>query len=478
MLRHIEPRILSLMPCRLPALTLLVGFTILGGQVVAADQAVCPTEVLTIQIDPRDHRTLYVGTRLDGLLRSRDAGMTWTPLIEPRVESVSALLFDPTNASSVYGATYGEYLFKSSDGGATWARKTRGLIPSYCTFPCFNSLEFYGLAADPGMPSTIYAVAFSLYRSRDGGSNWDKINFAPGVEQWGASAILVVPAPDPVIYVAADALPNEYAIFKSTDHGATWSATSQAPPTQVFSLIVDPSDPAVLYAGTTQGVFKSADRGDHWGPFSGGLPIRQPYDFPVRHLAADQNNPGTLYASADFYRIFKSTDHGESWVPSQQGLEAERVNATAIDPTDSPVVYAATWSGLFRSSDGGANWQRTFDLGTTPIILGTEPAGYYESGDGSSGSILTVIGKGFDDGSVVSWNGSPRQTSLSSCTRLAVQIPSEDTAEPGIAWLTVTRSDGTRSDPFPLVIEPVLPARNVNRGVAPRGVVHFLRPRR
>ncbi len=479
MFRHLEPHTLSLMRGTLPALTLLVGTVILGGQVAAADQGVCPTHVLTIQVDPRDHRTLYAGTRLDGLFRSTDAGATWTPLIEPRVETVSALLFDPADTRSIYGATYGEYLFKSLDAGATWERRSCGLVQPPCgQFPCYNLPDFYALAADPGMPSTIYAVAGSLYRSQNGGANWDKVGFSPRGEQWSASAILIVPPPDSVIYVAADALPDQYAIFKSADHGATWSATSQAPPTQVFSLVVDPSDPAVLYAGTTQGVFKSRDRGEHWGPSSGGLPIRQPYDFQVRHLAPDQNNPGTLYASADFYRVFKSTDHGESWVSSQQGLEGERVNATAIDPTDSSVVYAATWSGLFRSSDGGANWQRTLDLGTTPIILGTRPAGYYEFGDGSTGSFLYVIGKGFDAASVVSWNGSPRQTGLSSCTRLFVQIPSEDTAELGLAWLTVTRSDGTRSDPFPLVIEPVLPARTVICGVAARGGAHSLKPRR
>ncbi len=478
MFRYLEPHTLSVMRCRLSTLTLLIVCATLGGQIAAADGGACPTDVRTIQVDPRDHRTLYAGTSYDGLLRSTDAGATWTPLIEPRVTSASALLFDPADTAWIYGATYEEYLFKSSDGGATWEGKSRGLVPPPCGPLCINTPDFRALAADPGSPSTIYAVAFSLYRSQDGGTNWNKVNFAPSGEQWGATAILVVPPPDSAIYVAADALPDQYAIFKSTDHGATWSATSQAPPTEVFSLTVDPADTAVLYAGTTQGVFRSTDRGEHWGPSSGGLPIRQPYNFPILHLAADQNNPGTLYASADFYRVFKSTDHGESWVSSQQGLEGERVNATAIDPTNSSVVYAATWSGIFRSSNGGANWQRTFDLGTTPIILGTEPAGYYGSGDGSSGSFLYVIGKGFDSGSVVSWNGSPRQTRLSSCTRLSVQIPSEDTTEPGVAWLTITRSDGTRSDPFPFVIEPVLPARDVNRGVAPRGSIHLLEPRR
>jgi photosystem II stability/assembly factor-like uncharacterized protein len=452
---------------------------VLEGQVVAADLGACATQVLTIKVDPRDHRVLYAGTLLDGLLRSTDGGASWATLIGLPVESVSALLFDPTDNMSVYGATYGEYLFKSSDRGATWERKSRGLVPPPCgPFPCFNTPNFQELAAEPGAPSTVYAVAGSLYRSQDGGANWDRVNFSSSGAQWSATAIRVVPPPDSAIYVAADALPDHYAIFRSADHGATWSATAQAPPTQVFSLAVDISNPAVLYAGTTQGVFKSADRGEHWSPSNAGLPIRQPYQLPVLDLESDPNEPGTLYASADFYRAFKSTDHGESWISSQQGLEGERVNATAIDPTDSSVVYAATWSGVFRSSDGGANWKRTFDLGNTPRILGTKPAGSYGSSDGSTGSFLTVIGEGFDAGSFVSWNGSSRKTSLFSCTRLFVQIPSGYTAEPGLAWLTVTNSDGTRSDPFPFVIERVLPARTVNPARSPRGTLRPVAPRR
>jgi photosystem II stability/assembly factor-like uncharacterized protein len=479
MFRHVEPCTLSLMRCRIRTLTLLAGFVVLGGQVVAADQGACATLVLTIKVDPRDHRVLYAGTELDGLLRSTDGGANWAPLIGPRVESVSALLFDPTDNLSVYGATYGEYLFKSSDGGTTWEHRSRGLVPPPCgPFPCINTPEFHGLAADPGAPSMVYAAAASLYRSQDGGANWDRVSFSPSGEQWFASAILVVPPPDSAIYVAADALPNQYAIFRSADHGATWSATAQAPPTQVFSLAVDRSNPAVLYAGTTQGVFKSADRGEHWRPSNAGLPIRQPYQFPVLDLTSDSNEPGTLYASADFYRIFKSTDHGESWMSSQQGLVGERVNATAIDPTDSSVVYAATWSGVFRSSDGGANWQRTFALGATPTILGTEPAGGWSSSDGSSGSFLIVIGKGLDAGSVLSFNGSPRKTTRFSCTRLFVDLPSDDTARPGLAWLTVTNSDGARSDPFLFVIEPALPARTVNPVSAPHGTLRLVQPRR
>lgn len=183
------------------------------------------------------------------------------------------------------------------------------------------------------------------------------------------------------------------------------------------------------------------------------------YAFDVRQIVADEKTPGTLYAAADVLKAFKSTDFGESWFAINKGLENQRVSSVAIDPLDSSVVFAGTWDGVYRSANGGATWQRSFDLGTTPIILGTEPAGGYARADGGMGSFFTIIGKGFDAHSVVSWNGSPLATSLFACTRLSIQVPSEDLATPGTASLVVINPDGSRSDSFSFVIEPILPSR-------------------
>src|SRR5262249_20194226 len=103
----------------------------------------CSVEVVTLQIDPVDHTVLYAGTISDGLLKRIDFGRSSHPLIDPLVESTSALLFDPTAPSNLYSATYGESLFRSRDGGQTWQRSSHGLVPPPCgPFPCLNTPEF------------------------------------------------------------------------------------------------------------------------------------------------------------------------------------------------------------------------------------------------------------------------------------------------------------------------------------------------
>lgn len=216
------------MPVPRYALVLSLAALLMLGRTAAADS--CAVGTVALQIDPGNHNILYTGTTGDGLLKSTDGGHTWTPLVGPRVDSASALLFDPITPSNIYGATYGEYLFRSTDDGETWQRSSRGLVPPPCgPFPCINGWEFYALAADPGAPSTIYAVAGALFRSQDSGANWSTVSFAPADQGWSAWAILVEPAPTSRIYVAADT-GTQNAIFRSSDHGVTWSADVKRSP--------------------------------------------------------------------------------------------------------------------------------------------------------------------------------------------------------------------------------------------------------
>jgi photosystem II stability/assembly factor-like uncharacterized protein len=301
-------------------------------------------------------------------------------------------------------------------------------------------------------------MAAELFRSQDAGESWTQVLFAPADQGWSAWGILVEATSPTRIYVAATTS-DRYAIFMSPDHGATWSSTLTAPPIQTSSLTADPSDAKVLFAGTTEGIYKSSDAGDHWSLTKSDVPYGLLRLFDVRQIVTDPQNLGTLYAAATYLGILKSTDRGETWSSIRTGLGYEVVSSIAIDPLDSQLIYAGTESGVYRSANGGATWQRSFDLGTTPIILGTEPAGGYALADGGTGSFFTIIGKGFDAQSVVSWNGAPLGTSRFACTRLFIQVPSEDLATPGTASLTVINPDGSRSDPFSFVIEPILPYR-------------------
>src|SRR5262245_8077558 len=75
------------------------------------------------------------------------------------------------------------------------------------------------------------------------------------------------------------------------------------------AVVADPAGPAIPYAGTDAGVFKSVDGATTWSAASSGLT-----DSSVRALAIDPVTPTTLYAGTDA-GVFKSTNGAGAWSP-------------------------------------------------------------------------------------------------------------------------------------------------------------------
>lgn len=84
---------------------------------------------------------------------------------------------------------------------------------------------------------------------------------------------LAMAADGSAIYAGTAAL----GIFKSTDGGANWQAVNNGlDDLRVRSLLADPNDPLVLYAGTREGIFKTVDGGASWTAMNAGLPSPGP----------------------------------------------------------------------------------------------------------------------------------------------------------------------------------------------------------
>ncbi len=140
----------------------------------------------------------------------------------------------------------------------------------------------------------------------------------------------------------------------------------------VVSILFDPHNPQVAYAGTFgSGVYKSTDGGSTWSPASQGLT-----NLLVNSMAIDPSNPSILYAGSYRSQVYKSADAGKSWVWSGTGMQDMAiVYSLAVDPTNSSIVYASTrglsnnggppWNGeIYRSTNGGASWSLVLkDLG-------------------------------------------------------------------------------------------------------------------
>jgi len=91
----------------------------------------------------------------------------------------------------------------------------------------------------------------------------------------------------------------------------------------------------------------TAEAANEWTPIG-------PDGGQILGLEADPQRAGVLYAGT-WSGIFKSTDGGATWLRSSQGLKRGLINDVAVAPSDSSVVYAAGY-GVFVSHDSGATW--------------------------------------------------------------------------------------------------------------------------
>lgn len=130
-------------------------------------------------------------------------------------------------------------------------------------------------------------------------------------------------------------------VFKSTDGGKLWiGANKGLKNLEVRTVVIDPANQSILYAGTDEGLFKSIDAGAHWAMLAHGLG-----NASIRSLVIDTSMPGTLYAGTH-QGVFKSIDGGEHWSAGNVGLRNLDVRALLLNPAAPQTVYAGTFGGV------------------------------------------------------------------------------------------------------------------------------------
>ena len=300
----------------------------------------------------------------------------WTS-IGPAGTWVGGLVVDPQNPSTVYVGLCNNFpscesggTFKTTDGGASWNRLTGLPVPSS------------PLAIDPQKPSTIYAAGHPyVWKSVDGGASWNAIwNFGNLISNW-LTAFVIDPRNPSTLYAATqqfDECTGEI-LHKSVDGGRSWvdftfeslGAAAQC----VLDMVIDLQNPATLYAAFQRtGVFKSIDGGASWTAANSGLTAND--NHLSSSLAIDPQNPSTLYTVAargsvpgrTSWGVFKSNDGGANWNLASSGLPEWPANSNCcyrprlvVDPQSPNRVYlGAADEGrvhrVFMSADGGATW--------------------------------------------------------------------------------------------------------------------------
>jgi photosystem II stability/assembly factor-like uncharacterized protein len=313
------------------------------------------TGALDFLIDPVDPKVAYAATGENYVLKSLDAGRTWTPMHQGLNDTnVVVLVLDPTDNLVLYAGanTYGQGdgVFKSTDGGATWVRKNQGLP---------DDADIYSITVDPTNHLIIYAGTTnpdSLFKSTDGADSWS-VSDGGLPDDYIVRSIAVDPDDPSTVYAGTEKWGScAGGVYKSTDAGAAWSPASSVELEEllVSSLAIDPGQHQTVYAGAFDscydrkgGVFKSSDGGESWTKV-----LKEPN---VNALAMDPRHSRILFAATET-GMFKSTDRGARWRRADQGILGPSVLAVEVNPMRSQVTLAATGGVLFRTTDRGSTW--------------------------------------------------------------------------------------------------------------------------
>jgi photosystem II stability/assembly factor-like uncharacterized protein len=213
------------------------------------------------------------------------------------------------------------------------------------------------LAIDPSAPKTLYATAENggVFKSIDGGDRWRPTALTSSY----LKTLVLDPSNPAIIYAVGDS-----GAFRSANAGENWNELSIHGPLTSLAIAVDPSGSQTIWvASRTGGVFKSTDGGSHFKQAS-------PSNKEVWCLAVDPNSSETIYAGVWNGGVYKTTNGGNTWF--QVGLGDRWVATLTISPDDPRTLYAGTLNGddgLFRSTDGGYQWQQLVRGGVRTVAF-------------------------------------------------------------------------------------------------------------
>ncbi len=197
-------------------------------------------------------------------------------------------------------------------------------------------------------------------------------------------------------------------IMKSPDRAGSWVSIYSEPAAQaaVVSLITDPRNSAVLYAGLSTGtVLRSIDFGNTWNLVT---------DFKDRIVVLTLTGDGqTFYMLGRGEGLKRSIDSGKNWTNIELPEKPTFYNGLTIDPNNSAILFLATDKGLFRSRDGGGSWTKLL-LPVTPELnnISTVMVNPKDSGQ-IFASIRSTVYRSDDNGSTWRTSKLPTQRTIS-----------------------------------------------------------------
>ncbi len=270
-----------------------------------------PGQIITsIAVQSRD--TIYAATP-GAIFKTTTSGTSWDTIV--RHTRVSDLKMHPRNVNVLYAAvswsawTVPPRILKTTNAGLTWFR-----VDTTINLPPVTGMEV--IAIDPQYPETVYVGAAGiqggdLYKTTNGGRNWAALGDTSRLRA-GVVSIAIHPETTRIVYAGTHFNGD---LLKTTDGGLTWMLTGLHDVDGVQDIVIDESDPQLMYAGVAylnEGLQRSTNAGLTWTRATTGLPQQS----NAWTLAVNAQNR-VVYAGvanrADSGGVFKSTNLGRSW---------------------------------------------------------------------------------------------------------------------------------------------------------------------
>jgi hypothetical protein len=269
---------------------------------------------------------------------------------------IDKIAYHPTNADIMYAGSPHGGLFKSVDAGNTWF-PLNGFLPS---------LGVSGIAIDYTNPNIIYVL------TGDANSNLGCFNGQAGCATLG------------------EVTSASQGVFKSYDGGVSWLQTGMLS-TELYrgrELVMDPTNPNILFAATSSGLFRTNNAGATWTiPLVGGpngLPPYLPFTGDVADVKFKPGDGNTVYCvygssfakSTNSGATFSSTNvYGIGPGPDRVSIAVTPANPNRVILFAGPILSATTFRGIFTSNNSGQTFSK---LTETPNLfqstIGTPPS--------------------------------------------------------------------------------------------------------
>ena len=236
---------------------------------------------------------LFAGVEPAGLFKSTDRGETWTHVEALRQHPstpewqpgnggliLHSIVVDPANTQRLWVGISSVGTFHSPDGGKTWETQNRGVRAGFQPdeFPEFGQCVHKLVMASGESDLLLQQNHCGVYRSRDGGGQWEEIT---------------------------GSLPSEFG-FPMVGHPRD--------PATAWVIPLNGADKGRFMPDGSAAVWRTRDTGDSWSRLSKGLPQSNAYLGVLREaMAVDPGEPAGVYFGTSTGQLYGSADEGDSW---------------------------------------------------------------------------------------------------------------------------------------------------------------------